>query len=1198
MAMFGSSPREVYEASYGVLQNQPDQSALQRESTPGVFEGDKLEALGTGVFRGWSRGASVLANVSTPALRPIAKTIDETFGSSLDEWLLSEQEKANKSFIDSTIDPATNGAVSQILFGVGDVLTTAATMKGAPIGTGAIYGVSQAGAGISEGLDTGTAVTKGVIEGAAMGVSVALPAAISGGLAYRAATGAALNVAVGVPERLLVSSVLKARGYDEMAQQYQAFDATSILTELALGAAFGGLLGPRAKAKVGDTSNLPPKEVIAPSVVDAALTASQISHAEIESAPGIPVDAKSRKAHANALDVARESIVNGESVNVESILKEAEFVGRPQDIDALKIIADEFEKVGATDIAAKVKALEDEARLRGLEVEESPLYSRTGGSAYIDAANKVVRALKDMGFDTNVQRSQVSGSQYIYAKTPDYVEDNDGNVVSGKEWKIRVSDHKLPNQYEQADIDVLSARADSRGDAIGNWVDAISFISEKTGVTPKGNAKKLVNELKALNARLLEVDRRTKAETILSRPRESSSRRRFSEWLDTLPQDAELSVSRNKNLTAKHGGRTIFFGKKPHGMPNAVKTIDDAREFANVEFPEYSLAIRKAYGSRDALNHLIDSDDDGVRSIGDALVFASRTVADADAAIARGELYPMSIYSDLLEAANKIKTLRENGASVSDWLKTLDQVDDQISPEARLLATFFERNIGSSQSMADGVMRFYDNLHAAGDPRKASALEAAQPEKTRLLADAIDDIKYSRNASEYLRELGIDDGASPEQKRVYRSEIEWKTNDVDAVTGFPVWSNNDVSLSSPRDVTSGHDVFYMPFGGERAVQYDIRGQNGEVVGYAVLEIDGGFPTKILDIEVDKSLRGQRYGEKTVAAIAADAGEIGVWHIIPSSRSWWERVGVRQTDEHHGLITFDDYADARAVRENAGVLEKGPRFSRERTSRASVNDLTNAFRAQFGKDADRLIEAGRVKLVQSVKDLPGGEHPLDVAGMFWRGQSWIVADNTGITGLRGRVLHEIGVHASMKDMLGDELYADTLNRIESRLEKDPLFKQARELAKDRANKPEHVQEETLAYLVENAPELPIVRRIIAAVRQWVYRATGGRFVDLTQADLQAMAAASLRKYAREANARPDQSGAPMYLKENVFKSPDEVEQFHSDSARFKEAQVDIVEETIMPDARSLFEQAKAEESQARIMGKGFAAAVECALRVGE
>ena len=46
------------------------------------------------------------------------------------------------------------------------------------------------------------------------------------------------------------------------AQQYQAFDATAITTELLLGAAFGGLLGPRARA-----AKLPPADAIPPSAL-------------------------------------------------------------------------------------------------------------------------------------------------------------------------------------------------------------------------------------------------------------------------------------------------------------------------------------------------------------------------------------------------------------------------------------------------------------------------------------------------------------------------------------------------------------------------------------------------------------------------------------------------------------------------------------------------------------------------------------------------------------------------------------------------------------------------------------------------------------------------------------------------------------------------------------------------------------------
>lgn len=178
--------------------------------------------------------------------------------------------------------------------------------------------------------------------------------------------------------------------------------------------------------------------------------------------------------------------------------------------------------------------------------------------------------------------------------------------------------------------------------------------------------------------------------------------------------------------------------------------------------------------------------------------------------------------------------------------------------------------------------------------------------------------KIRHNVAEFFRGMGIEAGASGKTIESIRSDVQLVAG-RDEKTGFPTWKGAHVSLSSPRDVTESHDVFYRPIGGERAVKYDIRSANGQIVGHTVLEIDGDWPTILLDIEVQKQHRGNRYAEKAVAGIVADAGEIGIWHIVPSARSWWERIGTQTVDAHNGTLAFNDYADARASREDTQSL---------------------------------------------------------------------------------------------------------------------------------------------------------------------------------------------------------------------------------------------------------------------------------------
>lgn len=284
------------------------------------------------------------------------------------------------------------------------------------------------------------------------------------------------------------------------------------------------------------------------------------------------------------------------------------------------------------------------------------------------------------------------------------------------------------------------------------------------------------------------------------------------------------------------------------------------------------------------------------------------------------------------------------------------------------------------------------------------------------------------------------------------------------------------------------------------------------------------------------------------------------------------------------------------------------------TRSTVSDLTATFNAQFGKDAGRLIEQSRVKIVQSVSDLPARSdatpHPGDVGGMYdpRDGMTYIVADNTAPSQVRGRILHEIGVHAGFETMLGDAMYADVLAHVDAKIAAgDERFIKARALAEKNAARPEHVPQETLAYLVENAPESSFGRRILAAVRQWLYRVTGGRFVDLGVNDLVEMASASLRRQAfLEASAR---DGSPMYQNAPAM-TPDErariAEDFYrnENNGAILSSNDNPLPTTMIPTGDIMepigLAEAKADANiqSADAMQPGFLSAVECALVAGE
>lgn len=1135
MAMFGVSGRESYDSLYGVLNQAPDTTALEREQAPGVFAGSMTEAIGTGVYRGWSRGAATLGNVATPALRPIAKSIDEIFGSKTDDWLLGEQEKANRALTESKLDPKTNGAASQLLYGLSDVLTTVIATRGYAPAAGGLFGVTQAQIGMAEGLDTNTALAKGAIEGLGLGVGVALAPAYGSTLTQKLLTGAGINTAIGIGTRAPVSVLLNARGYPEMAKQYAPFDATSLATDLVLGAAFGGLY--RAPVKGKAPVQVPP-EAIAPSTVDAALTANQARHAEIDAAPGVPVDTRSRQAHNAALDSAVESLAMGRDVNVEALLKDAGFIGKRPDFDALKVIADELDKAGAADVVAKVRAIEAEARSRGLYVEPDTL-----DSVVLSEKPAAVQVAGQAGRESDVRiGDDVVPTRLMLVEAGD----------------VAATMNKAENQYRdrtrlasEQQIQDIAARLDSRLLMDAPVMDYGAPVLSADGVVIGGNGRAAAIGLAyergsaasyrdALRAEFGDaVDGMQRPMLVRVLQRDVDVAR--AAILSNEGQALRMSALEQAKVDAERLGDFRAFEFGDDGAVDLVSNMGFIRAWAEQMPPGQRAAIMdadgklsaegagrlrnailyRAYGDSPTLARLVEATDPGSRNIAAALTRVAPAVADAREAIDRGDLYPMGLHDDLVASVEKLDALRRQGMSVTDWMKQIDAFGDGMTAEARLLVQFMDANIRAPRAISDGVLGFYARLNEAGNPKQGSMFEASLPDKGRMLTLALDDPgpMYSRLQTEtpafkaWFGDSKVVD-ADGKPLVVYHgtaSDFSAFSKDVEAkhieLPGF---------YFTPE--TAYADRFAESAGKEfRDDDGYIAGSEGANVVPVYLSIRNPATIDLGDSVFGGAMTSAKEVKKMLDAAKA-AGHDGA--II---KDWADGSGPIQ----YVAFTSTQIKSATGNRGTFDPADADITYGRGAGGRSTATDLVTTLRAMFGKDADRLISTGKLRIVQSVSDLPGSGHPSDVGGMFWQGRAWIVADNTSLSQIRGRVLHEIGEHAGMEQMLGPDLYAETLRRIEAKVATDPVFAEARALAEARANKPEHVPAETLAYLVENAPELPVVRRVLAMVRQWLYRTTGGRFVDLTQADLQMMAVASLRRAARldEVAARGD---APWYM----------------------------------------------------------------------
>ncbi|QDE45477.1 hypothetical protein [Citrobacter sp. CF971] len=336
---------------------------------------------------------------------PIAKFVNEntSINDTSAEYIGEQRKLAEQQVKRLTPDAATTGTAGQVLNGLFDmggqavVGTLLAGPAGGAAAVTALQGFSEFEKLTAQGVDFRTAQEAGLVQGVTAGAGTLIPMSLglrAGGAlaesvgAQLARTGesavrnaaatavraapdiayaAGTNIAFGMAQRGLTAKTLRDGGYNEMAAQYDVFDRQSIAIDAVLGVAFGGV-GRFLNAR-GETASTPE---FSPAEVDAALAANASHHAEIDVAPGVPVNVLSRDAHIQALQKAMNDVSQGRAVDVASIAEPASFSDIPGRRNLISQAIDETlyrSEEGSTQIAVDTRALEQQAA-QALDVEQ------------------------------------------------------------------------------------------------------------------------------------------------------------------------------------------------------------------------------------------------------------------------------------------------------------------------------------------------------------------------------------------------------------------------------------------------------------------------------------------------------------------------------------------------------------------------------------------------------------------------------------------------------------------------------------------------------------------------------------------------------------------------------------------------------------------------------------------------------------
>lgn len=268
------------------------------------------------------------------------------------------QQKIDETF---RPDPHTTGVVGQSLFGLADVGTRIVAGNVLDPGAGLALAASTTGHERTqeleaENVDQNTAGELGLLQGASLLAMGGTTGAFGKTTLQRMITGALTNEAFSAGTTAGDAAILRANGYDDLAEQEKWNDAASLISNGLIGMFFGALPhgvegeSPRAQAGAADA-------------IDAALTQKNAAHV-MEIAPGVPTDPASQRAHVDALDTAAQQLANGDDVYVEPIVRGMNTIERPMPVGLPEAVDEVFNPRGPMAASEADLARLDELRQR------------------------------------------------------------------------------------------------------------------------------------------------------------------------------------------------------------------------------------------------------------------------------------------------------------------------------------------------------------------------------------------------------------------------------------------------------------------------------------------------------------------------------------------------------------------------------------------------------------------------------------------------------------------------------------------------------------------------------------------------------------------------------------------------------------------------------------------------------------------
>jgi hypothetical protein len=215
----------------------------------------------------------------------------------------------------------------------------------------------------------------------------------------------------------------------------------------------------------------------------------------------------------------------------------------------------------------------------------------------------------------------------------------------------------------------------------------------------------------------------------------------------------------------------------------------------------------KAYENEQAIARMVESTDDNVKNVSQALLNFAPRLIKLKAAIKNGELHDADVSKDLVNALIRFSDIKRQKQTVEGFLKQVSVFDDITDVEKSLLVLFDQMN-RKKQKLTNLFNSYADVLETFGDPNQATLFgDIEAPTKLEILSAAT---KLENEKGEMLDAdlFTFRDGEGGSGQQTVR-------DDTPAQTTGTLESQNQTTVEQPKPAKDDWEITQKDFVDQR-----------------------------------------------------------------------------------------------------------------------------------------------------------------------------------------------------------------------------------------------------------------------------------------------------------------------------------------------------------------------------------------------